>query len=151
MNRKILTALLCLTWLLPSAHAGLLEDLLAVPAIQSLLGRQPDIQTVLKRCADAKFRQANAASCQQAEQADRLSRVPAELRAVLAVPASAASLRELCLSVQAGQLRNSHLCTELGKADQSFLALADQQRRAAAAAEKARKDAEAASNRAEIN
>lgn len=131
MNRKTLAATLCLALMLPSAHAGLLEDLLALPAIQALLGRQPDIQTVLKRCADARYRQANAASCQQAEQADRLARVPAELRAVLAVPAAAASLRELCLSAQAGPLRSSYLCAELGKADQSFLLLAEQQRKAA--------------------
>lgn len=139
----------------PVAQAGILEDLLAIPAIQSLLGRQPDLQATVKRCADARFRQANATACQQAEQAERLARMPPELRAVLAVPASAGSIRELCLAAQGGPKQNSHLCAELSKADSSFQSLAEQQRKAAAAAAaaatQAQKDAEARTNRDQIN
>jgi hypothetical protein len=135
----------------PVAQAGILEDLLAIPAIQSLLGRQPDLQATVKRCTDAKYRQANTTACQQAEQAERLAKMPPELRAVLAVPASAGSIRELCLAAQGGPKQNSHLCAELSKADSSFQTLAEQQRKAAAAAAQARKDAEALSNRDQIN
>lgn len=143
--------MLAVVLITPVAQAGILEDLLAIPAIQSLLGRQPDLQATVKRCADARFRQANMTACQQAEQAERLARMPPELRAVLAVPASASSIRELCLVAQGGPKQNSHLCAELSKADSSFQSLAEQQRRAAAAAAQAKKDAEAQANRDQIN
>lgn len=142
-----LTALVLSVCLLPAAHAGLLEDLLAVPAIQQLLGRQPDLQATVKRCADAKFRQGNATACQQADQADRLLRMPPELRAVLASPSAAASLRELCLAAQTSPQKNSYLCAELVKADQSFFTAAEQQRKAAAEAEAQRRAAETINDR----
>ena len=116
----------------PLANAGVLEDLLAIPAIQSLLGRTPDLQATVQRCTDARYRQRNATACQQADQAARLAKVPPELRAVLAVPASSASLRELCLMAQGTVVRGTYLCAELGKADTSFKTLMDQQRDEAA-------------------
>ncbi len=122
---------LALAW--PMANAGLIEDLLAIPAIQSLLGRQPELQAVVQRCADVRYKQRNPAICQQAEEANRLAKMPPELRAVLANPTTAKSLRELCLAVQAGALNNSYLCAELYKAESGFKAQADQQRQAAEA------------------
>lgn len=119
----------------PLVQAGVLEDLLAVPAIQALLGRAPDLQAAVQKCADAKYRQRNAAACQQAEQAARLARVPPELRAVLAVPASSASLRDLCLTAQGAKTQDSYLCIELGKADTPFRSLMDQRRAEIAAAQ----------------
>ena len=113
-----------------TAQAGIIEDLLAVPAIQSLLGRQPELQAVVQRCATASYKQRNAAICQQAEEAARLASMPPVLRTVLATPASAASIRELCLAVQSGPAQNSYLCAELAKADIGFKALMDQRRQA---------------------
>ena len=115
----------------PVAHAGFLEDLLARPSIQALLGRQPDLQTTVKNCANAAFRQRNVAACDQADQAAKLAAMPPELRAVMSVPASSASLRELCLTAQTTPAKNSHLCSELFKADSSFKTLADQQQKLA--------------------
>ena len=112
----------------PQTQAGVLEDLLAVPAIQALLGRAPDLQAAVQKCADAKYKQRNANACLQAENAARLAKVPAELRAVLAVPASAASLRDLCLAVQQTKVQETYLCAELGKADTGFKSLVEQRR-----------------------
>ena len=122
---------LALAW--PMANAGLIEDLLAIPAIQSLLGRQPELQAVVQKCVDVRYKQRNPTVCQQAEEANRLAKMPPELRAVLANPTTAKSLRELCLAVQAGALNNSYLCAELYKAESGFKAQADQQRQAAEA------------------
>ncbi len=128
----VLIAMAAIFALTPQANAGALEDLLAIPAIQSLLGRTPDLQATVQRCTDARYRQRNATACQQADQAARLAKVPPELRAVLAVPASSASLRELCLMAQGTVVRGTYLCAELGKADTSFKTLMDQQRDEAA-------------------
>ena len=49
-------------------------------------------------------------------------------RTVLATPASAVSIGELCLAVQSGPAQNSYLCAELAKADIGFKALMDQRR-----------------------
>jgi len=114
----------------PVAQAGILEDLLARPAIQALLGRQPDMQNMVRNCTDPTYRARNLNACVQSDQASRLALVPAELRAVLAVPASAASLREVCLAVQSTPVQNSRLCAELSKADSGFQVLAEQQRNA---------------------
>ena len=116
----------------PSAPAGVLEDLLAIPAIQSLLGRAPELQATVQRCADTRYRQRNATVCLQAEQAARLARVPPELRAVLAVPTASASLRDLCLTAQGTKIQETYLCVELGKADTTFKTLMDQRRAEAA-------------------
>ena len=111
-----------------TAHAGILEDLLASPAIQSLLSRVPELQATVQRCADARYRQRNTAVCVQAENAARLAKVPAEVRAVLSVPASAASLRDLCLAVLQTKVQETYLCAELGKADTGFKTLIEQRR-----------------------
>ena len=110
------------------ARAGIIEDLLAVPAIQSLLGRIPEVQATVQRCADATYRARNTAICQRAEEAARLANMPPVLRTVLATPASAVSIGELCLAVQSGLAQNSYLCAELAKADIGFKALMDQRR-----------------------
>lgn len=115
------------------AHAGIIEDLLAKPAIQALLGRQPEIQSVVQKCTEPKHRQRNLASCQQADDASRLAKMPPELRAVMASPAASASIRELCLGVQTTTARNSYLCTELAKADLGFAALIKDRKEADAA------------------
>ena len=129
MSNRILQALgLALILSIPVAQAGILEDLLASPAIQSLLNRVPELQATVQRCADAKYRQRNAAACVQAENAARLAKVPAEVRAVLSVPASAASLRDLCLAVQQTKVQETYLCAELGKADTGFKTLIEQRR-----------------------
>ena len=109
------------------ARAGIVEDLLAVPAIQSLLGRVPELQAVVRKCADAKYKQPNAKVCQQAEDASRLAKVPVELRSVLSNPVTAASIRELCLAVRGNPAQNTFICAELYKADSSFKLLMDQQ------------------------
>ena len=129
MSIRILQAFgLALLLSVPIAQAGVLEDLLASPAIQSLLNRVPELQATVQRCADAKYRQRNAAACVQAENAARLAKVPAEVRAVLSVPASAASLRDLCLAVQQTKVQETYLCAELGKADTGFKTLIEQRR-----------------------
>lgn len=117
-----LTGALCT----PLAHANFLEDLLARPAIQRLLGRQAELQITVKNCAEPNFRQRNLAACQQAEQAERLAAMPPELRAVMSVPASSASLRELCIVAQGTSVKNSHLCAELFKADAGFKTMAEE-------------------------
>ena len=129
MSNRILQALgLALVLSIPVAQAGILEDLLASPAIQSLLVRVPELQATMQRCADAKYRQRNTAVCVQAENAARLAKVPPEVRAVLSVPASAASLRDLCLAVQQTKMQETYLCAELGKADTGFKSLIEQRR-----------------------
>lgn len=90
----------CMLLTTPASHAGILEDLLALPSVQKLLARTSDIQSVMQRCADGGYKQINAKLCQDAEAAARLSRVPPELRAVLSSPKGSASLRDLCLGVQ---------------------------------------------------
>ena len=129
MSNRILQALgLALILSIPVAQAGILEDLLASPAIQSLLNRVPELQSTVQRCADARYRQRNTAVCVQAENAARLAKVPPEVRAVLSVPASAASLRDLCLAVQQTNMQETYLCAELGKADTGFKSLIEQRR-----------------------
>jgi hypothetical protein len=126
-----------------------IEDLLARPAIQALLGRQ-DLATVVQRCADAANRQKNLAACQLADEANRLARIPLELRLLLARPAAAASIRELCLAAQVTPARDTYLCKELTTADLEFAALsksAETARQQAEAQEKAAKDQAAMQDR----
>ena len=112
----------------PAAQAGIIEDLLAKPAVQALLGRQPDVQNTLKNCADARYQQRNARLCQEAAEAARLASVPADLRAVLATPSGSASIRQLCLVAQGTTAQESYLCAELARADPPFKAQLEQQR-----------------------
>lgn len=104
----------------PAAHAGLIEELLALPAIQSLLGRIPELDPLVKRCEDVAYRQRNQETCQQAVQAAELAKMPSELRAVMSTPKAAASLRQLCLAVVGQPAQGSYLCAELAKHDTSF-------------------------------
>lgn len=106
----------------PAAQAGVIEDLLAIPAIQSLLGRLPELDPLVKRCENIAYRQRNLTLCQQATQAYQLARMPPELRAVMSTPLAAASLRELCLSAIGRPAYNGYLCTELSRFDESFKA-----------------------------
>jgi len=132
-----------------AAYAGVIEDLLARPAIQALLGR-PDLATVVQRCTDATYRQKNLGACQQADEANRLARIPPELRTLLASPVAAASIRELCLAAQVTPARNTYLCKELTAGDLGFAAMAKNAeiaRQQAEAAEKAAKDQAAIQDR----
>lgn len=104
----------------PVAQAGIIEDLLAIPAIQSMLGRLPELDPLLKRCEDVAYKQRNPTLCQQAMQAAQLARMPPELRAVMATPQTAVSMRELCVAVIGRPAANSYLCTELYKFDETF-------------------------------
>lgn len=122
----------CVLLTTPAAHAGILEELLALPSIQKLLARTSDIQSTLQKCADGGYKQINAKLCQDAEAALRLSRVPPELRAVLSSPKGSASLRDLCLGVQATPAQDTYLCAELMEGDPVFKqqALAERNTRA---------------------
>ena len=82
------------------------------------------------RCNDARYKQREAKLCQQAEEASRLARMPAELRFVMSNPTAAASMRELCLAVQSTPVRNSYLCVELARADVAFGVQVQQQQQA---------------------
>lgn len=123
-----IASILVLAFVLPLAHAGLIEELLAVPAIQSMLGRQPELQAMVQRCSDLRYQQRNPKLCQQADDVSRLARVPPELRTLLSNPVTAASIREICIAVQGKPVENSYLCSELIKADTGFRLRVDQQR-----------------------
>lgn len=122
MNKLRVTLVLAAAMLMahPAAQAGLIEDLLALPAIQSLLGRIPELEPLVKRCDDPVYRQRNLELCQRATQAAELAKMPPELRAVMASPPAAASLRQLCVAVIGQPAQSSYLCAELGKFDTAF-------------------------------
>ncbi len=125
--RILLVLILMLMSTISASHAGIVEELLALPAIQSMLGRVPELQATTQRCADAGYKLRNAKVCQQAVEASRLARMPPELRAAMANTTFAASMRELCLAVLTTPAANSYLCSELSKADASFRTLVEQQ------------------------
>ncbi len=104
----------------PAAQAGIVEDLLAIPAIQSMLGRLPELEPLVKRCENLAYQQRNPALCQQAIQAYQLAKMPPELRAVMSTPPAAASLRALCLAAIGTPAYNGYLCTELYRFDATF-------------------------------
>jgi hypothetical protein len=106
----------------PSTHAGLIEDLMALPAIQSLLGRVPELAPLLTRCESPAYRQANLVICEQAEQAAKIAKAPPELRAVMASKPAATSLRALCIETIGRPAGSSYLCAELVKLDSSLQA-----------------------------
>ncbi len=126
--RLAATLSLALTLATPVAQAGIIEDLLAKPAIQAWLGRLPDVQNILKSCAEARYQQRNAKLCQEAAETARVASIPADLRAVLATPNGSASIRQLCLAAQGTAVQASYLCAELAKADATFNTLVEQQR-----------------------
>ncbi len=117
-----LTAAACLAMASTGAfaQARIIEELLALPAIQSLLGRLPELPTLVRNCEDAGYKQRNPAFCQQAEQAVLLAKMPIELRAVMARRDSANSLRELCVAAIGKLPKESYLCAELYKFDTDF-------------------------------
>ncbi len=104
---------LCLSF---QSQAGLLDDLLKNPTIQGLISR-PDLSTLVAACRDAGYRQANAAQCQNIENAGVLSKLPNEMRVLMGNPQSAQSLRELCTAVFYLPQTSSYLCAELRKAE----------------------------------
>jgi hypothetical protein len=124
MQKFLITLLLAAGCSFQTAQAGVLEDLLALPAIQSLLGRLPELPVIERNCADPSFKQRNLTFCQQAEDAARLAQMPTELRLLMAQPKAAASLRELCLATVNVPIQNPYLCSELFKADSDLRAQA---------------------------
>jgi len=125
VNRWSIVPLLaaCMLTAHPAAQAGIIEDLLAMPAIQAWLGRVPELAPLVQRCDDVNYRQRNLELCQQAAQAAQLARMPPELRAVMASPPAAASLRELCVAAIGKPAYNGYLCTQLYQYDENFKAL----------------------------
>jgi hypothetical protein len=111
-----------------SAQPSRLEQLLANPAVQALLSRQGDLDSTVVKCRDAAFRRSNAAVCQQADDAIRITSLPVELRVLLSKPQSAASIRELCIGVQGMPMQESYLCAELFRAEPVFRQQAEQAR-----------------------
>ena len=105
--------LLCL---MPTAQAGLLDDLLKNPTLQGLVNR-PDLGTLVAACRDATYRQANVLNCTNVETAAVLTKLPVEMRVLMNHPQSAASLRDICSAVQRMPQTNSYLCVELRKAE----------------------------------
>ena len=98
------------------ANAGLLDDLLKNPSIQSLMGRT-DLTTMAAACRDPAYRQTNFTQCTNMENALILSRLPTEMRVLMSNAQSANSLREICAAVQGQAQTNSYLCAELRKAE----------------------------------
>jgi hypothetical protein len=129
MQKILIAMLLSAGCAFQSAQAGILEDLLAVPAIQSLLGRLPELPIISRNCADPTFKQRNATFCQQVDDAARLAQMPTELRLLMAQPRAAASLRELCLAAVGRPMQNTYLCNELYKAESGFNSMAEQRRK----------------------
>jgi hypothetical protein len=123
---KIIASIL-MAFTLTAAHAGIVEELLKIPAIQAFLNRQPELQSIIQQCGNPTYKQQNAKFCQQAEEASRLAKMPFELRAVLSDPRSAASIRELCLAVLDRPAKGSYMCVELAKVDSSFNLLVQQE------------------------
>ncbi len=109
-----------------SATAVTLEELLANPAIQAWLNRQGDMAATVAMCRGRDYRARNAQRCQQAEDAQNLLTMAPELRLLLSRPATASSIRELCLGVQGMPMQNSYLCAELYRADAAFKRQAEQ-------------------------
>lgn len=120
MQRFLIAMLLSAGCVFQPAQAGILEDLLAVPAIQALLGRLPELAPLVTRCENIAYKQRNLTLCQQAAQAAQLAKMPPELRAVMATPPAAASLRELCLAAIGRPAYDGYLCSELYKFDETF-------------------------------
>ena len=104
-----------------SAHsAGLLEQILANPQVQALMGTPANITNLLGVCKNDAYRANNAQACSNAVNADTVLKLPFEMRTVMSSPTSAQSLRDLCLAAQSTTQRDSYLCTQLAKADSSF-------------------------------
>lgn len=115
------------------ANAGILEQILANPRINALLGKPADVLSALSTCKTESYRIANAQLCADAQNAETMLKIPMEMRTVMANPKSAQSLRDLCTVAQGGSNRDTYLCVELLKADSTFaLTLAAERARSAA-------------------
>ena len=98
------------------AQAGLLDDLLKNPTIQSILNRA-DLTNMVNTCKDVTYRRANQTQCANFENALLINKLPVEMRVVMSNQQSANSLRELCGVAQGSVQANSYLCAELRKAE----------------------------------
>jgi hypothetical protein len=113
-----------------SAQSNIIERILANPKIQALIGKPAEITSLLNLCNNAPYQRANPQSCAEAAQADMVLKLPFEMRTVMSNQKSAQSLRDLCLAAQSTAQRDSFLCAELAKADQSFgVALTNERQR----------------------
>ncbi|MEO8542185.1 MAG: hypothetical protein ABI434_01315 [Burkholderiaceae bacterium] len=130
MQKFLIATLLCSGCAVQTAQAGILEDLLAVPAIQALLGRSSELPTIARKCENVQFRTANNTFCQQARQAELLTKMPPQLRMLMAHAPSAQSLRQLCIGAIGTPTQGSYLCAELAKSDSVFQAQAQTQSQA---------------------
>jgi hypothetical protein len=104
-----------------SAHsAGLIEQILANPRVQALMGAPANVTNLLGVCKNDTYRASNPQSCADAANTDSVLKLPFEMRTVMSSPQSAKSLRDLCLAAQTTPQRESYLCVELLKADSKF-------------------------------
>jgi hypothetical protein len=107
-----------------SAHAaGLLEQILANPRVQALMGAPANVTNLLGVCKNEAYKKTNAQACADATNADMVLKLPFEMRTVMSNGRSAQSLRDLCIGAQGSAQRDTYLCTELAKADGDFAAL----------------------------
>jgi hypothetical protein len=113
-------ALGLLTTFSSANSAGLLEQILANPQVQALIGAPANITNLLGVCKNDAYRANNAQACANALNADTVLRLPFEMRTVMSNPTSAQSLRDLCLAAQSTVQRDSYLCTQLANADSNF-------------------------------
>ncbi len=117
------SAAFVLTLALPSVHAaGVLEQILANPQIQALIGVPANVTSALNLCSNTTYKATNAQACANATNADMVLKLPFEMRTVMGNANSAQSLRDLCIAAQNTAQRDSYLCSQLAKADTSFAA-----------------------------
>ncbi len=108
---------------LPSVHAaGVLEQILANPQIQALIGVPANVTNALNLCNNPAYKAGNAQTCANASNADMVLKLPFEMRTVMSNANSAQSLRDLCVAAQNTAQRDSYLCSQLAKADSTFAA-----------------------------
>jgi hypothetical protein len=123
MRSAVMTSLVfaSLSFTLPGAMAqNVLERILMNPRVQALAGKPAEITNALNLCKNPTYQRANAQACQDAANADMAGKLPLEMRMVMSNPQTAKSMRDLCIAAQSTAQRDSYLCTELAKADQSF-------------------------------
>ena len=69
------------------ANAGILEQILANPRINALLGKPADVLSALSTCKTESYRIANAQLCADAQNAETMLKIPMEALRKLAMPA----------------------------------------------------------------
>jgi hypothetical protein len=117
------TLVLSLFFAFSSAHsAGLIEQILANPRVQALMGAPANVTNLMGLCKNDAYNRANAQVCADAVNADMVLKLPFEMRTVMSNAKSAQSLRDLCISAQGSAHRDSYLCIELARADGGFAA-----------------------------